>query len=79
MEARFHEPTSGAPANWRVKRRFPGTPDGRVKPLEEHLTRSVDGKSYEWVSNKKWYNAQNAYNAGNATPEQKDLLRRGHF
>jgi hypothetical protein len=43
------------------------------------MVKSPDGNGHEWVSNKKWYDAQNAHGKGTATQEQLDLLKRGHL
>ena len=82
FEARWHEPTPNAPEgtkpNWRVTRTLSGTPDGKFKRETFELIKGVDG-STDWVPSYQWNQAADAYRTGKATPEQADLLTRGHF
>ena len=74
-EVRWHTRTPGAPAEqgatWVVQRNYPGY--GGIGPHQEIF---VAG---EWVSGRDWYGAIKARRRGVATPEQMELLSRGHW
>ena len=74
-EVRWHTRTSGAPtdqgATWVVQRRLPGS--GAIKGSSAFF---VDGT---WIPGYQWYAAIAARKAGTATPEQIELLDKGHW
>jgi hypothetical protein len=76
-EARWHTRTPNAPPHqgdtWVVGRRTPGTPTGQ--PAVQHV---LTGKN-EWTPMSKWQDAVQSNKAGTATPEQLNLLERGHW
>ena len=80
-EARWHTATpnapAGTPANWRVSRKRRG--HGGVDPVYEELVLRKSGNSNEWVLRDDWQAAEQAYGSGIPTPEQTNLLNRGHF
>lgn len=75
-EVRWHTKTPGAPEGqgntWVVSRVTPGTSSGQARA--EHI---LVGNS--WIPRYQWQDAINAYRNGNATSEQLQLLREGHW
>ena len=73
-EVRWHTRTPGAPAEqgatWVVQRKYPGY-GGRGSYREIFV-------AGEWVSGRDWYGAIEMRSRGLATPEQMELLSRGH-
>lgn len=75
-EVRWHTRTPGAPEGqgntWVIQRTIPGR-DG-TKPSTQFMI----GKN-EWVEGWKWYGAITARKDGTATPEQMEMLDKGHW
>jgi hypothetical protein len=76
-EARWHTATPGSPKgtpnNWVVTRTTPGTGTGQMKT--QHI---LTGKN-SWTTMQDWQNAILAYQNGTATPDQKQILKEGHW
>lgn len=75
-DVRWHTRTPNAPLNqgstWVVKRETIG--NGPVKPHSEFFL-----QGNQWIQGFKWYDAIKARKLGTATPQQVDILDKGHW
>ncbi|PAE08307.1 hypothetical protein CHI12_06690 [Terribacillus saccharophilus] len=75
-EVRWHTKTPGAPENqgntWVVQRTLPGNGGNRPQSFFKI------GEN-EWIEGSKWYEAISARKSGNATPDQLEILDKGHW
>ena len=83
MESRWHTRTPNAPPEqgntWVVTRRRPGIGAGKnARPNKTEVLVGPKGKEH-WVDQKVWNKAICDQKAGEATEEQKEMLKNGHW